>query len=98
MKTGSRMAFDVTVKKMRPIASLGLPEERMTLLSPKYRWVTMFPRAMMTIYCLAKGRVLSLAPKNRRIGSMNRSVKTVKKTPIRILSVTSLARTWFATL
>ena len=49
MKSGSRMALDVTVKRVRPMAVLGLPDERMTLFKPKYRCVTAFPTAMIRI-------------------------------------------------
>ena len=46
MKTGSRMLFEMTVNRVRPMARRGLPEERMTLFRPKYRWVNTFPIRM----------------------------------------------------
>ncbi len=53
MKIGSMMLFDITVKSVRPIANLGLPAARMTLLSPKYRWVNTLPSRIISMYCRA---------------------------------------------
>ena len=88
MNTGSRMALD---------AVFGFPDERMTLFRPKYRCVTALPMAMTVMYCRAKGRVASVAPKKRRIGSIHISVKKVKTRPVMMFRVTSLERTLFAT-
>ena len=49
MKMGSRMALDVTVNRVSPMASRGLPDERIMALRPKYRCVTALPRAMMVM-------------------------------------------------
>ncbi len=49
MKMGSRMALEITVNSVSPMASFGLPDDRTTELRPKYRCVTMLPRAMMTM-------------------------------------------------
>ena len=97
MNTGSRMALDVTVNSVRPIAVFGFPDERMTLFRPKYRCVTALPMAMTVMYCRAKGRVASVAPKKRRIGSIHISVTKVKTRPVMMFRVTSLERTLFAT-
>ena len=97
MKMGSRMALEMTVNSVSPMASLGLPEDRTMELRPKYRCVTAFPSAMMVMYSRAKGRVASDAPKKRRIGSIHSRVTRVKATPVMMLRVMSLQRTFWAT-
>ena len=95
---GSRMALVNTVNRVSFIARLGLPEDRMTALRPKYRCVTALPRAMMVMYPRAKGSVASEAPKKRRMGSIHSSVTRVKMMPVRMFSVTSLESTLQAVL
>ena len=49
MNIGSRIVFEITVKRVRPIAVFGLPLARIKLLSPRYKWVTTFPSRMYVI-------------------------------------------------
>ena len=49
MKMGSRMAFDATVNRVRPMASLGLPAALIMPLKPKYRCVMTLPSSMMNM-------------------------------------------------
>ena len=46
---GSSMALLITVNSVSPIATLGLPADRIMPLKPKYRWVITFPISMMNI-------------------------------------------------
>jgi hypothetical protein len=49
MKIGSRMALEMTVNRVRFIATLGCPEERIRPLKPKYRCVNALPSRMMSM-------------------------------------------------
>src|SRR5574344_957083 len=49
MNIGSSIAFDATVKSVRYMAVLGLPEDLMSPLKPKDKWVTTLPIRMMNM-------------------------------------------------
>ena len=96
MKIGSSTVLSTTVNIVVYMAVRGFDAARSRAFSPKYWCVMTFPMRSTVIYSLAYGKVLSVAPKSRRIGARKMRLITTKTIPVMVFSDTVLPRIFCA--